>query len=148
MVLSAKQERFCQEYAKTANAMQSYKNAGYKARNDNVAKACASRLLTTDNIKNRIAELTEETRKAAIADIAEIQELLTSIARGEIEEEQIVVEGCGEGISEAVTKNRKAQIKDRIKAAETLAKMRGGFDNTINVNVAVPKFGGDDELQD
>ena len=137
MVLSAKQERFCQEYAKTANAMQSYKNAGYKARNDNVAKACASRLLTTDNIKNRIAELTEETRKAAIADIAEIQELLTSIARGEIEEEQIVVEGCGEGISEAVTKKRKAQIKDRIKAAETLAKMRGFNDPQVNVTMPI-----------
>ena len=148
MALSARQEAFCQEYVKTANAPQSYKKAGYKARNDNVANACASRLLNTDNIKARIAELTEETRREAIADIAEIQEILTSIARGETREEQIVVEGCGDGISQGVIKTRKVQERDRLKAAELLAKMRGGFDNTVNVNLAVPKFSGDDELVD
>lgn len=148
MPLSARQEKFCVEYAKSANATESYRKAGYKAKNDNVAKSAASRLLSNVDVKARIAELADEVRKQSIMDIAEIQELLSSIARGEIKEDQIVVEGCGDGISQAVNCKREAQLKDRIKAAETLAKMRGGFDNTININVEIPRFVGDDELED
>ena len=85
-------------------------------------------------------ELTEETRRESIASVAEIQETLTAILRGDIKEQQIVVEGCGDGISEAVTKERSAQLKDRIKAGETLAKMFGAFDNSVKVNVSVPVF--------
>lgn len=147
-MLSARQERFCQEYAKTANAPQSYKNAGYVAKNDNVANACASRLLKNDNIQMRIAELNAEAHSNAIANIAEIQERLTAILRGETQEEQIVVEGCGDGISEAVIKKRAPQLKDAIKAGELLAKMQGGFDNNISVTLSVPQFGGDDSLED
>ena len=148
MGLSARQEKFCVEYAKTANAAGSYKNAGYKVTNDRSAASAANRLLQNVDIKSRIVELSNEARKAEIADIAEIQQFLSKAMRGEIDEEQIVVEGCGDGISQAVTRTRKSQLRDRVRAGEILAKMRGGFDNTINVNIAVPKFGGDDELED
>ena len=148
MALSVRQEKFCVEYAKSGNAAESYKKAGYKVKNVESATACASRLLRNANVEARLAELREETKRDSIADIGEIQEILTSIARGETREEQIVVEGCGDGISQGVIKTRKVQERDRLKAAELLAKMRGGFDNTINVNLAVPKFSGDDELED
>jgi hypothetical protein len=38
--------------------------------------------------------------------------------------------------------------KDRIKAAETLGKMQGAFDNKTNINVVIPVFGGEDGLED
>ena len=68
--------------------------------------------------------------------------------RGELQEEQVVVEGCGDGISEATIVRRKPQLKDVIKAGETLARMQGGFDNKVQIEMTVPVFGGEDSLED
>ena len=96
----------------------------------------------------RLAELAEELRSERIASVREVQERLTSILRGELREEQVVLEGCGEGMSEARVVERAPQLKDVTKAAELLAKMQGRFDNTATLNVVVPVFGGEDELSD
>jgi phage terminase small subunit len=77
-----------------------------------------------------------------------MQEVLTSIIRQELEEEVIVVEGCGDGISEAVTKTKKPSTRDAIKAIETLAKMQGIFDTKANVNLVIPVFGGEEDLEE
>ena len=58
------------------------------------------------------------------------------------------MEGLGDGISEARLIKKEANIKDRIKAGETLARMKGGFDNKLSVEVALPVFGGEEELED
>lgn len=147
-MLNPKQEAFCLHYAKTGNATESYKKAGYDAKSDNAAGASARRLLLNDKIKARLKELADEMASDKIASIAEIQARLTSILRGEIQEDQIVVEGCGDGVSEARNVYREVQMKDRLKAGELLAKMQGGFDNKIQVEVTVPVFGGDDDLED
>lgn len=55
--LTAKQERFCQEYVILLNATQAAKNAGYS---DKTSYAQGHRLLKYAEIKARIAELTEE----------------------------------------------------------------------------------------
>jgi phage terminase small subunit len=83
-----------------------------------------------------------------IAGIREIQESLTTVIRGETTEDVVVVEGCGDGISEAVIKKVRTANKDRIKAAETLGKMQGAFDTKTNINVVIPVFGGEDGLED
>lgn len=147
-LLNVKQEAFCLHYAKTGNATESYKQAGYNPKNDNSAGANARRLLQKDKIKARLAELSEELASEKIANIKEVQERLTSILRGEIQEEQVVVEGCGDGVSEAKIIKRQPQLKDVIKAGETLAKMQGGFDNKVQVELTMPVFDGEDELED
>lgn len=147
-LLNVKQEAFCLHYAKTGNATESYKQAGYNPKNDNSAGANARRLLQKDKIKVRLAELAEELASEKIANIKEVQERLTSILRGEIQEEQVVVEGCGDGVSEAKIIKRQPQLKDVIKAGETLAKMQGGFDNKVQVELTVPVFGGEDDIED
>lgn len=147
-LLNVKQEAFCLHYAKTGNATESYKQAGYNPKNDNSAGANARRLLQKDKIKARLAELAEELASEKIANIKEVQERLTSILRGEIQEEQVVVEGCGDGVSEAKIIKRQPQLKDVIKAGETLAKMQGGFDNKVQVELTVPVFGGEDDIED
>lgn len=147
-LLNPKQEAFCLHYAKTGNATESYKVAGYNCKSDAVVAASAVRLLSQVKVKERLAELRDEMASEKIASIAEIQERLTSILRGEIQEEQVVVEGCGDGVSEAKIIKRQPQLKDMIKAGETLGKMQGAFDNRNNINVVIPVFGGEERLED
>lgn len=147
-MLNIRQEAFCLHYARTGNATESYKQAGYKPKNDNVANANAVRMLRNDKVKARLAELAEEMASEKIAGIREVQERLTSILRGDLQEEQVVVEGCGDGVSEAKIIKRQAQLKDIIKAGETLARMQGGFDTKVHMEVTVPVFGGEDNLED
>ncbi len=147
-LLNVKQEAFCLHYAKTGNATESYKQAGYTAKTEGALYASANRLLKNAKVAARLKELAEEMASEKIAGIREIQERLTSILRGELQEEQVVVEGCGDGVSEAKVIQRQPQLKDVIKAAETLGKMQGAFDTKTNINVVIPVFGGEDSLED
>lgn len=143
--MTARQERFCQEFAKTGNATLSALNAGYAK---NSANEQGARLLANDSVMNRIRELQGEIKNQNIMDAREMQEVLTSIIKQESQEEVIVVEGCGDGISEAVTKTKTPSQADRIKAIQLLARMQGVLDSGNTVNVVVPIFGGEDKLED
>ena len=143
-----KWEAFCLHYAKTGNASESYRNAGYDAKSEKAVYSNAHRLLKNDGVKARLAELSAEMAAEKIADIREIHEYLTSVIRGETTDDVVVTEGCGDGISEAkVVKVRTANMH-RIKAATELAKMKGAYDNKVQVELTVPVFGGDDDLED
>ena len=147
-LLNVKQEAFCLHYAKTGNATESYKVAGYQCKNDAVVAASAVRLLNQVKVKARLAELAEQMASEKIAGIREIQEYLTTVIRGETTEDVVVVEGCGDGVSDAKIMQVRTASKDRIKAAETLGKMQGAFDTKANINVVIPVFGGEDSLED
>lgn len=54
-------------------------------------------------MKERLAELRDELESEKIAGIAEVQERLTRILRGEETEEIVVIEGIEPGVSEART---------------------------------------------
>lgn len=143
-----KQEAFCLHYAQTGNATESYKKAGYDAKSEGAVYSGANRLLKNDKVQARLKELAAEMASEKIAGIREIQEYLTTVIRGETTEDVVVVEGCGDGISEAVIKKVRTASKDRIKAAETLGKMQGAFDTKTNISVVIPVFGGEDGLED
>lgn len=143
--MTARQERFCQEFAKTGNATLSAFNAGYAK---NSANEQGARLLANDSIMNRIRELQGEIKNQNIMDAREMQEHLTSIIRQESQEEVIVVEGCGLGVSEAVTKTKTPSQSDRVKAIQLLARMQGVLDSGNTVNVVVPIFGGESDLEE
>ena len=143
--MTERQERFCQEFVATGNATQSAISAGYSERS---ARAVSCRLLTNANVQNRIKELSGEIKNDKIADAREMQSILTSIVRGESTEEVIVVEGIGDGCSEAVIKKKKPSQSDRIKAMQLLARMQGVLDNNMTLNVVVPIYGGDQDLED
>lgn len=147
-MLNTKQERFCIEFARLGDNIEAYKSAGYKVKSNNDASRAARRLLKNPEIQVRLQELTDEMRSEKIANAAEIQERLTSILRGELQEEVIVVEGVEKGVTEAKIVLKKPSHSDAIKAGQTLARMQGAFDGTINVNVNVPVIGGEDFLED
>lgn len=140
---NVRHERFCWEYARTAQGAESYRRAGYRPKSNDSAANCASRLLADASIKARLAEIREELRKEAIADVAEIQEFLTSVIRGDDLDEKLTTDELG-NISRTEVRNQNNQIK----AAELLAKMQGAYDGGAKVSVIVPVIGGESELSD
>lgn len=143
--MTAKQKRFCEEFVKTGNAKQSAISAGYS---EKTAKQIGQRMLTKVDLQSYIRSLQDKIKNENILDARQMQEILTSIILKESEEEVIVVEGCGDGISEAVTKTKTASNQDRIRAIQLLARMQGALDNTATVNVVLPVFGGEDDLEE
>ena len=132
MSLSAQQEKFCIEYAKTGNQRQAYINAGYKCNTDGAIDSNASRLLKNDKVQARLAELTEEIKNASIADITEMQQTLTTIIRQQLDEEIVVA--CYEGnMSQPMKLRKKPAIKDVINAINTLGKMQGAFIDRVDL---------------
>lgn len=143
--VTARQIAFCLAYAGSGNATQSAIEAGYS---EKTANEQASRLLANVNIQKYLKELQEQNASKKIADAREMQEVLTSIIRQEMEEENIVVEGIGDGCSEAIIKKKKSSHKDVLKAIDLLGRMQGAFENRTTLNVLVPVFGGEDSLED
>lgn len=164
MALNVKQEAFCLHYAKTGNATESYKKAGYEAKTENAICANATRLLRNDKIQARLKELSDELASDKIASIREIQEYLTAVMRREKKESVVVTLSRERStyVPDEKGMMRKQTIKEEIpqvveipaklsdanKAAETLAKMQGGFDNKMQIELTVPVFDGEDELED
>lgn len=136
--LTEKQEKFCVEFSRTGDAGKSYAAAGYKAKNPYSASANGCRLLTDPKIKERLQELHNTKTNAAIADAQEIKERLTAILRQETEEEVIVNEGCGDGVTKGTVRRKKAGTREALKAAELLGRMAGAFDDRVTVKNLIP----------
>jgi len=143
--LTAKQQRFCDEYLIDLNATQAAIRAGYSK---NTARAIGAENLTKLDIKNYIDARMAEKEKSLIADQDEVLQYLTSVLRGEGYEEMVVVEGCGEGVSRATTVTRDVCPKDRLKAAELLGKRYSLFKDNMKLDVTPIVIGGDDGLED
>lgn len=143
--MTARQISFCLAYAGSGNATQSAIEAGYS---EKTAYSAGQRLLKNVDVQNYLKELKDQNASNKIADAKEMQEVLTSIIRQEMEEENIVVEGCGDGVSEAVIKKKKSSHKDVLKAIDLLGRMQGAFTNQTTLNVMIPVFGGEENLED
>ena len=144
--LTEKQRRFADYFVETGNGTEAAKKAGYKGKNLN---RIAAENLSKLDIKNYIDEKLEEMSSKRIASANEVMELLTSAARGELEEEVVVVEGEGDGCSTARTIKKQIGAKDRIKAAELLGKRYRLWTDKLEVKGMVPvMIVGEDELED
>lgn len=128
MALTVRQEKFCLEYAKSGNARQAYRAAGYSCKKESTADVNACNLLKNPKIKERLAELAAEVKTSAIADIVEMQQILTAIMRQEKTEEVI---GMGGEITE-----KRPSIKNVIDAIEKLGKMQGAFTERTEVEIS------------
>lgn len=137
--MTARQERFCQEFIASGNATQSAIKAGYSDKN---AKTQGARLLMLDEVKQRIKELQTEVKNDKILDAIQMQEVLTSIILKESEEEVIVVEGCGDGISEAVIKYGKWDRCIGLCNVPTIAMMKEPIALNVDPNELIYQFVG------
>ena len=130
--MTEKQKRFCDEYLIDLNATQAAIRAGYSKK---TAKVIANENLTKPNIKEYIAERMAEKEKELIADQDEVLKYLTSVLRGESLSTEIVVEGIGEGCSEARTMTKQPSEKDKLKAAELLGKRYGLYTDKVETDI-------------
>lgn len=135
-------EKFCHEYIKDMNATQAAIRTGYS---EKTAKMQGSRLMTNDDIKARVAELREAYFNENIMTAQQVEYELTRIALGLSNEKQVVIEGMGDGYSEAHIINKPPDEKSRLKALELMAKRHRilSGDTTIDIK-PVLIVGGDD----
>ncbi|UQS82597.1 terminase small subunit [Bombilactobacillus folatiphilus] len=128
--LTAKQQRFADEYIKTGNATQAALEAGYSKK---TAGVIANENLNKPYIKEYIDKQLNLIHSAKIADAKEIQEFLTSVLRGDETETVATAKG--------LFSNVELGGKDRLKAAELLGKTKSMFtdrkqiDGDLNISI-------------
>lgn len=133
--MTDKQRKFCNEYLIDLNATRAYKAAYPHVKSEGAARACASKLLTKANIKTYIDEQLDKISSEKTADAKEVMEYLTSVMRGESQAEIVVIEGTGDGCSDARRMNKAPDEKERLKAAELLGRRYGLFKENVNLEV-------------
>lgn len=128
--LTIKQKRFADEYIISGNAYQAAVNAGYS---ENYAKGNVIKLLENVSVKSYMEDRLKGLEDKAIAKQEEVLKYLTSVMRGEEEEE--VLYGIGEGAQS--TRHIEVGAKDRIKAAELLGKRYKLFTDKVELDADV-----------
>ena len=134
MGMTEKQKRFADEYLIDLNGTRAYKVAYPSVKKDQVAATNAGRLLRNAEVKTYIDEQLEKIHNEKTADAQEVLEYLTAVMRNEQTEEVVVVEGTGDGCSEARTMEKDTSFKDRVKAAELLGKRYSLFTDKVDLN--------------
>lgn len=132
MAMTAKMKLFCDEYLISLNATQAAIKAGYS---EKTAYSIGQENLKKPEIKNYIEQRMAEKEAALIADQDEVLKYLTNVLRGQSQSEVIVVEGCGDGCSEARTMQKAPDEKERLKAAELLGKRYGLYTEKVEADV-------------
>lgn len=127
--LTAKQQRFCDEYLIDLNASQAAIRAGYSSK---YANTNASKLLKITTIKDFLAQRMAEKESHLIADQDEVLKYLTSVMRGQSRSSIVVVESTGDFMSAAREMEKAPDEKERLKAAELLGKRYGLYTDKVN----------------
>lgn len=135
-------EKFCHEYIKDMNATQAAIRTGYS---EKTANRIGSRLLSNVDIKARVKELRDSYFNENIMTAQQVEYELTRIALGLSNEKHVVIEGTGDGYSEARIIDKPPDEKSRLKALELMAKRHRilSGDTTIDIK-PVLIVGGDD----
>lgn len=142
VALTAKQQRFCDEYLIDLNATQAAIRAGYS---EKTAYSIGNENLNKPELKKYIEDRMAEKESALIADQNEVLKYLTAVMRGDHTEQTPIF--IGEGIQKITDIDVSA--KDRLKAAELLGKRYSLFTDKMKLDVALPVvISGDDELED
>lgn len=146
MKLTEKQKRFADYYIETGNITEAATRAGYSKK---TARVIGQENLLKPAIKGYIDEKLEAMQDERTASAKEVLEFLTKSMRGEIKEEVVVVEGTGDGTSEARTVKKQIGLRDRIKSAELLGKRYRLFTDKVEVDGVVPvMIVGEDSLEE
>ena len=119
MKLTEKQRRFVDYYIETGNASEAARRAGYS---EKTAGWIGQENLQKPTIKAAIDARLRELEDKRIAKADEVMQFLTSTLRGEVKEERVVVEGTGDGRSDARIIRVQVSARDRLEAAKSLLK--------------------------
>lgn len=135
--LNERQKKFVDYYLQSGNLSESARKAGY------TKKSCATtanELIKNPKIQNAINARLKEMESERLAETQEILEYLTAVMRGEKDEEIVVNVGTGKGYTQAQKVRAQVGAKERLKAAEMLAKVKGLFisKSEVDLNGAIP----------
>ena len=130
--MSAKQQRFCDEYLISLNATQAAIKAGYTKK---YAHTNANKLLQNTTIKDFIDARMAEKESELIADQDEVLKYLTSVMRGKSQAEVVVVLNTSDFSSEAKKVQKAPDEKERLKAAELLGKRYGLYTEKVEQQI-------------
>lgn len=131
--LTDQQKKFIEEYLIDMNGTRAYRAAYPSVKKNETAAALASRLLTKAKVKKAVDPILESLSSDRVATLEEVLVYLTSVLRGESTAEVVVVEGLGDGCSEARRLKKSPDEKEKLKAAELLGKRYGLFKDKVEV---------------
>lgn len=161
--LTDKQKKFVEEYLIDLNATQSAIRAGYSPKTANEQGA---RLLANVSIQEAISKaMAERSRRIGINQDRIVQELariafvkITDVVDpdGEIntnasDDDLACIESYKVEDSDSVngsSSKREVKLASKIKALELLGKHVGMWNDKIQVDVSIPVFGGEDDLEE
>lgn len=126
--LTAKQQRFYDEYLIDLNATQAAIRAGYSKK---TAYSQGQRLLKNVEGQKYLAELMSEKEASLIADQNEVLEYLTSVMRGNQKEQTLRL--VGDGVQKVT--DIEVSAKERLKAAELIGKRFGMFRDNVSLEL-------------
>ena len=130
--LTAKQQRFCDEYLIDLNATQAAIRAGYSKK---TAYRTGADNLKKLQIKSYIDARMAEKESELIANQDEVLKYLTSVMRGQSKASVVVVESTGDFTSAAREMEKAPDEKERLKAAELLGKRYGLYTDKVQQEV-------------
>lgn len=161
--LTDKQKKFVEEYLIDLNATQACIRAGYSVK---TAKEIGAQNLTKLNIQEAISRaMAERSRRTGINQDRIVQELariafvkITDVVDpdGEIntnasDDDLACIESYKVEDSDSVngsSSKREVKLASKIKALELLGKHVGMWNDKIQVDVSIPVFGGEDDLEE
>ena len=108
--------------------------AGYRAKSEKSMQTIGAQNLAKlrPQVDGKLAAKEDE----RIASQDEVLRYLTAVMREEVDEEVVVIEGRGDGCSQARVVRKKAGVRDRNRAAELLAKRYGLLTDKVDVTAA------------
>lgn len=130
--MTAKQQRFCDEYLIDLDGTKAAIRAGYSPK---TAAAIASENLRKPKLSEYIAERMAEKEKQLIADQDEVLKYLTSVLRGQSQSEVVVIVSKGDFMTEAEKLKKAPDEKERLKAAELLGKRYGLYTDRVQEDI-------------
>lgn len=159
--LTAKQQRFCDEYLIDLNATQAAIRAGYS---EKTAYSIGNENLKKPEVKEYIENRMAEKEKVLIADQDEVLRYLTAVMRREKTESVVVTlnketskyvpDENGtmrkQTVKEEVPQIVKipAQLRDSNKAAELLGKAYGIYTDRVEADILLPVFDGEEDIEE
>ena len=126
---------FSRPYIIDLNATQAAIRAGYSPK---TAYSQGERLLRNVDIKTTIDAHLLDIDRANVATAKEVEEYLTRVMRGESTAEVVVIEGRGIGESTARRMDKAPDERERLKAAELLAKRHNLLTDKVKVDGIIP----------
>ncbi len=127
MNLTEKQNRFVDYYIETGNKTEAAKKAGYSEKR---AAEIGAENYRKPHIRAAIDARMAEMDAKRMASAEEVMQFLTTVMRGELEEEVVTSEGTGDGRTKTMIVKKHVGVHDRLDAAKQIAR-RYGLDKLI-----------------